>query len=65
MTETQTRRAPRTETTAPAFTDEERAAMKARAAELKAAAKRGGKAAKEDGEAVVDAGGKRVAPKPG
>ena len=35
------------------FTDEERAAMKERAQELKAAARRGPRAAKEDGEIAV------------
>jgi uncharacterized protein YdhG (YjbR/CyaY superfamily) len=35
------------------FTDEERAAMKDRAKELKSAARRGSRAAKEDGESAV------------
>ncbi len=44
--------AKRTSAAAPdGFTDEERAAMKARAAELKAAARRGKRATKADGEA--------------
>ncbi len=39
--------------TPPAFTDEERAAMKERSRELKASARRGSRAAAEDGESEV------------
>ena len=42
-----------TDTTAQGWTDEERAAMKERAKELKAEARRGARAGKEDGESAV------------
>jgi uncharacterized protein YdhG (YjbR/CyaY superfamily) len=52
MTDTQksTKRTPAVDETSERFTDEERAAMKERAKELKAATRRGPRAAKADGE---------------
>lgn len=53
MTQTETQQTGRTGSTAPQFTPEERAAMKARAAELKAAAKRGARSAEAEADALA------------
>ncbi len=55
MTDTQKSATSTTGTASTGFTDEERAAMKERARELKAAARRGPRASKADGESDVRA----------